>query len=158
MTKEEAKKFGLQLLHGIMERNESYPVYANNVKQAIDALSEPSGSSEKPNDLEEAAEISFDEAKSLTEGYMYFLAKGLKENHPRPIGPHWFCEYAKNRFITGAKWQKEQMKRFVEENIGRVSILFADAVASDAIDHEIRKCDFKNGAEWVIGKVIIKED
>jgi len=42
MTKEEAKKFGLQLLHGIMERNESYPVYANNVKQAIDALSQPS--------------------------------------------------------------------------------------------------------------------
>lgn len=64
----------------------------------------------------------------------------------------------RDAFKAGAKWQKEQMKRFVEENIGRVSILFADAVASDAIDHEIRKCDFKNGAEWVIGKVIIKED
>lgn len=56
-----------------------------------------------------------------------------------------------------AQWQKEQMKRFVEENIGRVSILFADAVARDAIDHEFRKCDFKNGAEWVIGKVTIEE-
>lgn len=59
MTKEEAKKFGLDLLHGIMERNESYPVYANNVKLAIDALSEESGSSEIPNDhegLDEAAE------------------------------------------------------------------------------------------------------
>ena len=62
-------------------------------------------------DLEEAAEISFDEARALTEGYLYFLAKGLKENHPRPIGPHWFCEYAKNRFIAGAKWQKEQMMK-----------------------------------------------
>lgn len=55
MTKEEAKKFGLNLLHGIMERNESYPVYANNIKQAIDALSEESSSSEMPNELEEAA-------------------------------------------------------------------------------------------------------
>ena len=51
MTREEAKQFGLNLLKGIMERNESYPIYANNVKQAIDALSvsEPEG-------LDEAAE------------------------------------------------------------------------------------------------------
>ena len=69
------------------------------------------GCLEIPNDLEEAAEISFDEARALTEDYLNFLAKGLKENHPRPIGPHWFCKYAKNRFIAGAKWQKEQMMR-----------------------------------------------
>ena len=57
MTNEEARKFGLNLLRGIMERNESYPVYADNVKQAIEALSD--GSSEKPNNylegLDEAA-------------------------------------------------------------------------------------------------------
>lgn len=107
MTKEEAKKFGLQLLHGIMERNESYPVYANNVKQAIDALSEESGSSEIPNDLDEAATITLDEAEGVADEYTDFLAKGLTENQPRPIGPHWFCEYAKNRFIAGAKWQAD---------------------------------------------------
>lgn len=76
------------------------------------------GSSETPNDLEEAAEISFDEAYALTEDYRDFLAKGLTENKPRPIGPHWFCEYAKNRFIAGAKWQKEQMlKEAVEGEV-----------------------------------------
>ena len=90
------------------------------------------GSSETTKDLEEAAEISFDEAKSLTEGYMYFLAKGLKENHPRPIGPHWFCEYAKNRFIAGAKWQKEKdesiyRKFFNDRNQGDAS--FYDLLA-----------------------------
>ena len=77
-------------------------------------LGKQSGSSEIPKDLEEAAEISFDEAKSLTEDYIDFIAKGLTENKPRPIGPHWFCEYAKNRFIAGAKWQKEQDDRLVD--------------------------------------------
>lgn len=68
--------------------------------------------SEEPDKiLGEAAEISFDEAKSLTEDYRDFLAKGLTENQPRPIGPHWFCEYAKKRFIAGAEWQKEQDTR-----------------------------------------------
>lgn len=41
MTREEAKKFGLSLLNGIMERNKSYPAYADNVRQAIEALSTP---------------------------------------------------------------------------------------------------------------------
>lgn len=74
MTKEEAKKFGLQLLHGIMERNESYPVYANNVKQAIDALSEPRGSSEIPKDLEEAAK-----EKEMEWGYNLCKEQMMKE-------------------------------------------------------------------------------
>lgn len=76
----------------------------------IDSLPE-----EKPSDdLEEAAEISFDEAYALTEDYRDFLAKGLTENKPRPIGPHWFCEYAKKRFIAGAEWQK---RHFTVEDI-----------------------------------------
>lgn len=53
MTREEARKFGLSLLNGIMERNKSYPVYANNVKQAIEALSDQPS---LPSDLNEAAE------------------------------------------------------------------------------------------------------
>ena len=83
MTKEEAKKFGLQLLHGIMERNESYPVYANNVKQAIDALSEPNGSSEIPKDLEEAAKEYFENPENSWE--------------------------VRDVFIAAAKWDREQM-------------------------------------------------
>ncbi len=87
-----------------------------------------------PKDLEEAAEISFDEAYALTGDYTNFLAKGLKENHSRPIGPRWFCKYAKNRFVAGAKWQKEQMtKEAVEGEVcGRVydhiNVRFADGV------------------------------
>lgn len=70
-----------------------------------------------PNDLEEASEISFDEAYTLTEDYVDFLAKRLKENQPRPIGPNWFCEYAKKRFIAGAKWQKEQIMKDAVEGV-----------------------------------------
>ena len=84
MTTEEAKKFGLQLLHGIMERNESYPVYANNVKQAIDALSEESSSSEIPNDLEEAAH-------NFALHYDNGTCDGI----------------AQDCFIAGAEWQKK---------------------------------------------------
>ena len=89
MTKEEAKKFGLQLLHGIMERNESYPVYANNVKQAIDALSE-SGSSEIQNDLDEAADT-------------------YKNCYSNPDGA--LARAARRAYITGAKWMEEQLKK-----------------------------------------------
>ena len=67
------------------------------------------------NDLDKATEISFDEADALGQDYMNFLAKGLTENYPRPIGPHWFCEYAKKRFIAGANWQKKQMMNNVVE-------------------------------------------
>ncbi|MBO7693543.1 MAG: hypothetical protein J6T10_13005 [Methanobrevibacter sp.] len=80
-------------------------VDANELLSFLDTLSK-----EPDKSLEEAAEISFDEANALTEDYTNFLAKGLTENKPRPIGPHWFCEYAKNRFIAGAEWQKEQME------------------------------------------------
>lgn len=92
MTTEEAKKFGLQLLHGIMERNESYPVYANNVKQAIDALSEESSSSEIPNDLEEAAE------KSASQ---YYVDGGYSPFQNVETAAH------EAGFIAGAKWQKK---------------------------------------------------
>ena len=50
MTREEAKQFGLSLLHGIAVRNTGE--YAENVKLAIEALSEPS----LPSNLNEAAE------------------------------------------------------------------------------------------------------
>ena len=75
----------------------------DNILSFLDTLSV-----EPDKNLEEAAEISFDEADALTEDYMNFLAEGLTENKPRPIGPHWFCEYAKNRFIAGAEWQAEK--------------------------------------------------
>ena len=94
--------------------------------------------SEIPTSLEETAEISFDEARALTEDYRDFLAKGLTENRPRPIGPHWFCEYAKNRFIAGAEWQKEQMmKKAVVSEIGITSggILLRDLRIED-FDYE----------------------
>ena len=82
MTKEEAKEFGLSLLHGIMLRNESYPVYANNVKQAIDALSEENSNSEKPIDIDFEQELykHFGLVKDFTLGmrigqYFYNLCK-----------------------------------------------------------------------------------
>lgn len=56
MTQEEAKKFGLNILHGVLARNEKFdPSYANLVKEAIDALSQPS----LPSNLDEAAEDSW---------------------------------------------------------------------------------------------------
>ena len=85
MTKEEAKKFGLHLLQGIMERNESYPVYANNVKQAIDALSE-SGSSEIPKDARIAAK-------------QFYPQDCFDSQAVRELGID--C------FVDGAKWQAE---------------------------------------------------
>ncbi len=94
MTKEEAKKFGLQLLHGIMERNESYPIYANNVKQAIEALSEPNGSSEIPKDLEEAADD--------------YIGKVADD------GWEWETHDIVEAFIAGAKWQAEQDQETIE--------------------------------------------
>ena len=94
-----------------------YMAYEN-MESSLDTLSEQPDKS-----LEEAAEISFDEAYALTEDYRDFLAKGLTENRPRPIGPHWFCEYAKKRFLEGAEWQKEQMLKDAVE--GRVFMSFA---------------------------------
>ena len=80
-----------------MERNGSYPVYANNVKQAIEALSEPNGSSEIPNDLEEAAKkhLCYDED-----------CKGA-----------WYEPIVRNAFIAGAKWQKAQSDKELSEKI-----------------------------------------
>lgn len=49
MTREEAKDFGLSLLQGIAERNNGE--YADNVRLAIEALSQPS----LPSNLDEAA-------------------------------------------------------------------------------------------------------
>lgn len=88
--------------------------------------------------LEEAAEISFDEAKSLTEDYMDFLAKGLTENRPRPIGPHWFCEYAKNRFIAGAKWQEDHTP------LPEDTVLFQNGV------EEGKRLMMKEAVEWTV--------
>lgn len=123
----------------------------NKVLAFIDSLPE-----EKPSeDLEEAAEISFDEARALTEDYRDFLAKGLTENRPRPIGPHWFCEYAKNRFIAGAEWQKEQMmKGAVEAKIYGYDDGSFELIAS-WLDMP-KESKFKDGDKVKI--VIVKED
>lgn len=99
------------------------------ISNFLDTLSE-----EPDKSLEEAAEISFDEAGALTEDYRDFLAKGLTENKPRPIGPHWFCEYAKNRFIVGAKWQKEQMMKDAVEGEVIVPIYEGDDIWSAEIE------------------------
>lgn len=102
-----------------------------------------------PNDLEEAAEISFDEAYALTEDYRDFLAKGLTEKRPRPIGPHWFCEYAKNRFIAGAKWQAEQDQETIE--LAEDHAYFAGSVnerekmMKEAVEEEV--LDFSSSLE-----------
>jgi len=56
------------------------------------AIKRVSTLSEEPESLEKAAEISFDEADALATDYVDFLAKGLTENQPRPIGPHWFSK------------------------------------------------------------------
>ena len=133
---------------------------------------EESGSSETPKDLEEAAEISFDEAKTLTEDYLNFLAKGLKENHPRPIGPHWFCEYAKNRFIAGAKWQKAQSDKELSEKIASTYQLGLDEKEKQMLKNTVEgyisatnevsavlavpKGDFKKGDK--VKMILVKED
>ena len=98
MTNEEARKFGLNLLHGIMERNKSYPVYADNVRQAIEALS--AGSSEKPNNhLEGLDEAAIDGADKL-------LAQ------PKDYALNAKADYwngAHDGFKAGAEWQAEQL-------------------------------------------------
>lgn len=82
-----------------MERNESYPIYANNVKQAIDALSEPSGNSEIPKDLGEAADESWQNSPD----------KGIYDE---------YSPFYKDGFIAGAKWDREQIiKKAVEGQI-----------------------------------------
>ena len=92
-----------------------------------------------PDNLEEAAEISFDEANALTEDYMDFLAEGLTENKPRPIGPHWFSEYAKKRFIAGAEWAFGQFE-MLEMN-GRKCGLLGNSLYMDISDSERRVFD-----------------
>lgn len=101
-------------------------------------LAECRGYEENPSEeLEEAAEISFDEARALTEDYRDFLAKGLTENRPRPIGPHWFCEYAKNRFIAGAEWQEKQDLRWAGEIHKNGYDLCKEQMLKDAVEGEV---------------------
>ena len=79
MTQEEARQFGLNLLHGIAERNKvPDPCYANNVKQAIDALSAPS----PPSNLDEAAEVygSKEYAHAI-----HFWDEGMSKNKPEVL-------------------------------------------------------------------------
>ena len=120
MTKEEAKKFGLQLLHGIMERNGSYPVYANNVKQAIEALSEPNGN------LEEAAKMIY----PRKEGDLYSLHSTLQ----------------RAAFKVGASWQKEQDEKELSEKIASAYQLgLADKekhMMKDAVEGEVDEKTF----------------
>lgn len=59
-------------------------------------------------DLDEEAEISDLEAKNLADDYTKFLAAGLTNNEPRPIGPQWMKKLALDRFKAGAKWMLEQ--------------------------------------------------
>lgn len=112
------------------ERNKKFEEYlhatpAERRKFDLSFLNEPSLPEGLNEELKQAAEISFDEAYALTEDYRDFLAKGLTENRPRPIGPHWFCEYAKNRFIAGAKW-KENKTDQLPNDLNGAAIDFAD--------------------------------
>ena len=167
MTTEEAKKFGLQLLHGIMERNESYPVYANNVKQAIDALSEESSSSEIPNDLEEAAHnfalhydngtcdgiaqdcfIAGAEWQKEKTAWVYLKeAKdaviALEKEKGEPLNP-------RVAFVNGARWQKQQMLEKAVEG----------TVCKDESDVwiELRPDALPNFKDMQPVKLIVKED
>lgn len=117
MTREEARKFGLQLLHGIMERNESYPVYANNIKQAINALSEESSSSGIPNDLEDAA-------------YKYTNSEAAKS-----VGRAWVQRDVRLSFIAGAEWQKDKMLKLIET---RISEIIGDAQPNPVLRIELQ--------------------
>lgn len=139
-----------------LELIKSYAGYAylDKVLSFLDTLSE-----EPDKDLEEAAEISFDEAKSLTEDYRDFLAKGLTENQPRPIGPHWFSEYAKNRFITGAEWQKEQMiKDAVEGEVGKDGILTLSNGEAVDLSPSLDKIAFGLQPSQKVRIVVLKEE
>ena len=74
--------------------------------------------SEKPSeDLEEAAEISKEEGIRLQNEYIDYLAKGLKEGWERPIGAKWMMEFAKKKFIEGARWNEEQSKPKMSEDV-----------------------------------------
>ena len=66
-------------------------------------------------ELEEASSITAEESKALQEEYTYFLAKGLKENQPRPIGARWFSDYAQKRFKEGAQWQKDKDEKDLDD-------------------------------------------
>ena len=117
-------------LYSITNEKEQWIV--NTYWSVLSFLSTIESEKHVPTDLDQAAEISFDEAYALTGDYTNFLAKGLTENQSRPIGPHWFCEYAKKRFIEGAKWQEEKDERiyrdfFNERNQGDAS--FRDLLA-----------------------------
>lgn len=76
-------------------------------EKLLSSLSELESEKPVPNDLEKAATITLDEAESVADEYTGFLEKGLIENQPRPIGGKWFVEYARKRFIDGAKWQAD---------------------------------------------------
>lgn len=112
--------------------------------------------SEEPNkSLEEAAEISFDEADALAKDYVNFLAKGLTENYPRPIGPHWFSEYAKKRFIAGAKWGAEHLRdttkmidKSLEEAAEEYTQKMLESWRFDSTGCRPPRESFKAGAEW----------
>lgn len=129
MTTEEAKKFGLQLLHGIMERNESYPVYANNVKQAIDALSEESNSSEIPNDLEKAAK------KSASQ---YYVDGGYSPFPNVETAAH------EAGFIAGAEWQKEKTA-WVYLKEAKDAVIALEKEKGEPLNPRVA---FVNGARW----------
>lgn len=94
MTREEARKFGLSLLNGIMERNESYPVYANNVRQAIEALSDQPS---LPSDADEAAK--------------QFVGYDIDTDDLRDY------EIGISSFKAGAEWMKEQMLEEAVEGV-----------------------------------------
>lgn len=119
------------------------------------AIKRVSTLSEEPDkSLEEAAEISFDEADALGKDYVNFLAKGLTENQPRPIGPHWFSEYAKKRFIAGAKWGAEHLRdttKMIDKSLEEAALSHVKNkynFSSELVYNNIGTDDFKAGAEW----------
>ena len=109
-----------------MERNGSYPVYANNVKQAIEALSEPDGSSEIPNDLEEASR--------------------KHSCYDEDCEGAWYEPIVRNAFIAGAKWQKENDEKELSEKIASAYQLgLADKekqMVKEAVEGEVMTTGF----------------
>lgn len=95
MTKEEAKDFGLSLLQGIAERNNGK--YADNVRLAIEALSQPS----LPSNLDKAAEV------YANQDVVVYATR-------------------KKSFKAGANWQKEQDLAEMAQSKSPLSVAYAN--------------------------------
>lgn len=141
MTKEEARQFGLNLLHGIVERNKvSDPCYADKVKQAIDAISAPS----LLFDLDETAKSCLKEALQKfydTIGKPYALVNESEVN-----------EFGEFLFRAGAVWMAGQGVKIGEtkvylEDDGDEPPYSQEWLDLETTEYQIPDGVFKNGDE-----------